>query len=1156
MTSNRVTLTVMQNSTEAAVASTSDPSTLIPVILRDFDKDVRHNPDLEASAAGWIASFRLKGKFENADQVAQAALKSWPRSVRILNEQGQLYLDQKRRADATKVFEKALAIEPKNEDALKGLSKAGTKRIRFKRWLLSWPLIRTQNYVYVIYLSVWLVVLAVLMLFLSEFFGKNNPAATWLLARMPAIAGGGITGLIILGSGVWTLVVFMSWIILGGGNLSFSGYQDIFKPYRPIWVGFILIVLCIFLIADLSFSSVEGRVAALRGTASLLRDTIVAGEVTDNPSSWKSVETWINKGANISSNLKDSFQNASSFEAAIFPPSTISESKIITLEVNLRLLPVYALQSQLFTDRAARLTKQIIADESKAVEAGVVAKGTTFGSLSLIATEMMSTTGKIVSSTDELLAAVKDAKNGSRSAQQMDNLTSKAGALTSYYYQTQALVEGAKNALSAGNPGTMALFAILTTLYAVFLLFPWVLTFQFLLRKRENLVNQKIEMLQDLGLEDAKLSLDSKKDLAASIGDKAFKNSEYVVSLILLTVITSVLWFFFFYPYATAGMAHLISQSGGVKALTGSLVSDATPITFGFLGAYFFLTQMFLRRYLAADLNPKVYIYAIVRVLTTFILSLALQIMCNLLGLDSNVANLLAFIVGIFPQVGVNWILQTLNKTVIYFKAPEYIDHYPLIEMDGLNVWHEVRLLEEKIENVQNLATASLRDLVIHTNFSAAQLIDWIDQALLYIHVHDRWPDAFRSVGIRTATDLLRAAGQQQSSDSTAVPSSELSVTTLAAAINAAQATSMVPDPKQPGDVARLAAAELYRLVADIARTAEDTDYLSQTLVADKPETLDTVIDLQQKLHNLAEAIKNADQRPTRDAADKLSPPNDDRVTQAKEAVQQVVKSSEALSMKADAAKTVSERLQRKQPDTLGQLPEVKVGIESICTAASDLKSQIDFAAKCIQPGQSGNTNQAEWKILGDALEKLRVGADQILKDAQSVREGAKPLNKDKPETLNKVVALQKQLNALNAASGDIQIKVKETIECAQGVQASSALLAEILQTLQATAESVKGLMSATMGAKDDASVLDIDKPDTLVGMANVQSSAKKIWILASEVKTRGQAGANALQIATAPTPITLEILKTIITALQTGPNIDSLQKFWSVQKLRSGWRG
>jgi hypothetical protein len=74
---------------------------------------------------------------------------------------------------------------------------------------------------------------------------------------------------------------------------------------------------------------------------------------------------------------------------------------------------------------------------------------------------------------------------------------------------------------------------------------------------------------------------------------------------------------------------------------------------------------------------------------------------------------------------------------------------------------------------MQNLATANLVDLMLHTRMPISRLVDWIDQAFLYLRVGnsngrsakiDRGATGesgdrklLRRYGIRTATDLLNA---------------------------------------------------------------------------------------------------------------------------------------------------------------------------------------------------------------------------------------------------------------------------------------------------------------------------------------------------------------------------------------------------------------
>jgi hypothetical protein len=127
--------------------------------------------------------------------------------------------------------------------------------------------------------------------------------------------------------------------------------------------------------------------------------------------------------------------------------------------------------------------------------------------------------------------------------------------------------------------------------------------------------------------------------------------------------------------------------------------------------------------------------------------------------------------------------------------VPSLSPPYPLNQIDGLSVWYEARLLEEGIEDMQSLATANFVDVMLHTRVPVGRLVDWVDQAQLYLHL-DRlegtWRErqraktgkalqdgtgtaitagsvteasragsktrtALRQFGIRKATDLLKA---------------------------------------------------------------------------------------------------------------------------------------------------------------------------------------------------------------------------------------------------------------------------------------------------------------------------------------------------------------------------------------------------------------
>jgi hypothetical protein len=90
--------------------------------------------------------------------------------------------------------------------------------------------------------------------------------------------------------------------------------------------------------------------------------------------------------------------------------------------------------------------------------------------------------------------------------------------------------------------------------------------------------------------------------------------------------------------------------------------------------------------------------------------------------------------------------------------VPSLQPAHPLSDLEGMSVWYEARLLEGGIEDMQGLATANLADLLLQVQVPTGRLIDWIDQALLLVHVggvERRLAPKLRQLGIRTATDLL-----------------------------------------------------------------------------------------------------------------------------------------------------------------------------------------------------------------------------------------------------------------------------------------------------------------------------------------------------------------------------------------------------------------
>jgi hypothetical protein len=198
------------------------------------------------------------------------------------------------------------------------------------------------------------------------------------------------------------------------------------------------------------------------------------------------------------------------------------------------------------------------------------------------------------------------------------------------------------------------------------------------------------------------------------------------------------------------------------------------PVIFAFLGAYFFSLQMIVRRFVRRDLGPNAYNAISLRILlaTTgiWVALQAFQVLGTGIDEGSPVVLVAAFAVGAFPQIAWQLVSATLKKFPPFQAAlPSLNAAQPLSAIDGLTVWHQTRLEDVDVENVPNLATVDVVDLLLHTRIPTHRLVDWIDQAILITYLgpadtgeaHDGSPsmrDQLQRYGIRTATALESAS--------------------------------------------------------------------------------------------------------------------------------------------------------------------------------------------------------------------------------------------------------------------------------------------------------------------------------------------------------------------------------------------------------------
>lgn len=232
-----------------------------------------------------------------------------------------------------------------------------------------------------------------------------------------------------------------------------------------------------------------------------------------------------------------------------------------------------------------------------------------------------------------------------------------------------------------------------------------------------------------------------------------YGDKQYKLPIFLVTIVTFAGFLLVFFPTGLSGFKEVVYSGDLIEYIKA--ITKAPPITYGFIGAYLFSIQLIFRRYVQYDLKPEVFMFVTMRILITLILTFVISLFFwSTEGTFPSFALAFSFLVGIFPKIGLKWIEYVVSVKLM-IKSENFKESMPLNAIEGLTIWHEIRLLEEDIENIQNLATTNIENLLITTRFDAQRLMDWVDQALLLIHLEPGKIENWRGAGIRTATDVL-----------------------------------------------------------------------------------------------------------------------------------------------------------------------------------------------------------------------------------------------------------------------------------------------------------------------------------------------------------------------------------------------------------------
>ncbi|MBL7199056.1 MAG: tetratricopeptide repeat protein [Anaerolineae bacterium] len=185
-----------------------------------------------------------------------------------------------------------------------------------------------------------------------------------------------------------------------------------------------------------------------------------------------------------------------------------------------------------------------------------------------------------------------------------------------------------------------------------------------------------------------------------------------------------------------------------------------SPVFFGFLGAYLFMLQVTLRRYLDDDLGIDTHVVITVRLIMALIVSFVAGFLLPAADDKWSVSTVLvygaAFIFGVMPERG----FETLYRIVVgwlgdLFRRKDSDRLDDLGRSLGFDRLRIARLNVENIKTVEDMAYVEIERLAQKTRFDLQAIFHWVDRAILYSQLRDS--HAFRVLeanGIRAFTSF------------------------------------------------------------------------------------------------------------------------------------------------------------------------------------------------------------------------------------------------------------------------------------------------------------------------------------------------------------------------------------------------------------------
>jgi len=257
----------------------------------------------------------------------------------------------------------------------------------------------------------------------------------------------------------------------------------------------------------------------------------------------------------------------------------------------------------------------------------------------------------------------------------------------------------------------------------------------------------------------------------------------YVIPAVLVTVLTSLAITALTNPGCHLGWMYVAgtpAEEATMKAAavcTSGEVGKAWPTAgwagqvlrgaaLGFIGGYVYMLMLLTDRARQRDITTGIAMWAAATpVLAPVMGGVAALLIVSGTGQSQAQGSFtqfaVYFVAGMLPRQFALFVQSGISK-IFQTSSPVALRTLPLTLIRGVGPEVQTRLEEESIFDVSALAYASPHLLMRATTYSARQITDWIDEALLISTVPNHW-EALEKVGVTGAMDLAWYHGKTAS---------------------------------------------------------------------------------------------------------------------------------------------------------------------------------------------------------------------------------------------------------------------------------------------------------------------------------------------------------------------------------------------------------